>query len=217
MRKNIYNVLDTETFGGASNPDGIYNIGGRIFDSNGNLIASYNYLIAEHYNKINESYFKENLYKYDEVLTDGSITVVATEEDAISAIHNLNEFYRVTYMLAYNTAFDFTKTACRSLIEETEFIDIYLMALQTITHLKKYAKFCRENNLISKSGKSLATTAEAVYAFITQNPLYTEEHTALEDSKIEMEIFLACAKMHKRYTKNMHQYDCKVGKCFPRR
>ncbi len=90
MKKNIYNVLDTETFGGASNPDGIYNIGGRIFNTNGEVLASYNYLIAEHYDKIGESYFKKNLSKYNEMIANGSITVVATEEEAIKAIENLN-------------------------------------------------------------------------------------------------------------------------------
>ena len=43
-----------------------------------------------------------------------------------------------------------------------------------------------------------------------------EEHTALKDAEIEMEIFLACLKMHKKYTKNVHQWDCKENKCFPK-
>ena len=119
-------------------------------------------------------------------------------------------------MMAYNSAFDFGKTSCAKLIENREFIDIYLMALQTITHVKKYAKFCRENGLRASSGKSVATSAEAVFAYITGNPQYSEEHTALEDSKIEMQIFLACLATHKRFTKNEHQFDCHHGKCFPR-
>ncbi len=119
-------------------------------------------------------------------------------------------------MLAYNTAFDFVKTACSALIENMEFIDIYLMAVQTITHLKKYAKFCIENGLKSNNGKSVSTSAESVYAYLTNNAFYEEEHTALEDSKIEMEIFLALRKMHKKYTKNMHQWDCHEHKYFPK-
>ena len=146
----------------------------------------------------------------------GLITTVATEKEAVQMVNTLCDFYNVKYMMAYNSAFDFTKTECRTLIEEREFIDIYLMTLQTITHIKKYAKFCRENGLVSRSGKSVATTAESVFAYLTNNADYSEEHTALEDSKIEMQIFLACIATHKRYTKNMHQYDCKYGKCFPK-
>ena len=33
--------------------------------------------------------------------------------------------------------------------------------------------------------------AETLYAFLTNDPTYVEEHTALEDSKIELEILLA--------------------------
>lgn len=90
------------------------------------------------------------------------------------------------------------------------------MALQTVTHLKKYAKFCRENEMYSRSGKTLSTSAETVYAYFTDNADYEEEHTALSDAMIEMVIFLRCNAMHKKYTRNCHQYDCKVGKCFPR-
>ena len=214
--KKMYCTLDTETFGGAANPKGIYNLGGRIHDREGNVVASFNYLISEHYEEIEkDSYAKDNFHKYLEMIDDGSITMIASEDEAIAAVNALCDFYNVKYMMAYNSVFDFCKTKCDALIAEREFIDIYLMALQTITHLKKYAKFCRENNFKSRSGKSVATTAESIYAYLTNNVNYSEEHTALEDSKIEMEIFLACLKTHKRFTKNLHQRDCKENKCFP--
>ena len=217
MTRYTYCTLDTETVGGATIVDGIYHLGGRIHDRKGNVLATFNYLIAEHFAKIDSAFYgKKNFYKYAQMLLDGSITVVATEAEAIAMVNSLCNFYNVRYMMAYNSGFDFGKTACASLIENREFIDIYLMTLQTITHLKKYAKFCYENNLRSKSGKSVATSAEAVYAYLTNNPAYEEEHTALEDAKIEMEIFLACIEMHKKFTKNVHQHDCKEHKVFPK-
>ena len=215
--RNIYCTLDTETFGGASNPKGIYHLAGIIHDRNGNILASFNYLIAEYYEEIEkDEYAKKNFYKYLDMIEEGVITSIASEAEAVKMVNALCDFYNVKYMMAYNSAFDFVKTECRNLIEDREFIDIYLMTLQTITHIKKYAKFCRENNLVSRSGKSVATSAESVYAYLTNNANYSEEHTALEDSKIEMQIFLACLATHKKYTKNIHQYDCKENKCFPR-
>ena len=103
-------------------------------------------------------------------------------------------------------------------LDEFEFIDIYLMALQTITHKKGYRKFCIEIGMKSGSGKSCATSAESVFAYISKNPNHVEEHTAFNDAKEEMQIFLACDKMHKRYVKNCHQWDCKDfnSKCFPK-
>ena len=215
--KNIYCTLDNETFGGASNPKGIYHVAGFIHDRNGVVIAPFNYLIAEYFDEINkDEYAKKNFHRYLSMVANGEITVIDTEAHAIEMIDALCNLYNVKYMMAYNSAFDFTKTACAKLIENREFIDIYLMTLQTITHVKKYAKFCRDNGFRSTSGKSVATSAESVFAYLTNNIEYKEEHTALEDSKIEMQIFLACLATHKKYTKNMHQFDCKKGKCFPR-
>jgi DNA polymerase III epsilon subunit-like protein len=217
MTKNIYCTFDTETVGGCTAPTGMYNLGAIIHDKQGNIFATTSLLVMEHYDEIDkDDYAKNNFNLYKERLTTGVMSAVATEKEAVEIVRNLCKFYNVKYVMAYNSAFDFTKTICKELLDDFEFIDIYLMALQTITHLKSYANFCRENNLLSKSGKSLATSAESVYAFIIDNPNYTEEHTALEDSKIEMEIFKRCAKMHKKYTKNKHQWDCKENKCFPR-
>lgn len=218
MKKTIYCTLDTETVGGASNPTGMYNLGCIIHDKQGNILATTSMLVMEHYEEIkNDDYAKKNFDLYADRLTNGVMSAVATELDAIEIVRNLCKFYGVKYVMAYNSAFDFTKTICRELLNDFEFIDIYLMALQTITHLKSYARFCEENNLLSSSKKSLSTTAQSVYAFITDNANYVEEHTALEDSKIEMAIFVRCAKMHKHYTKNCHQWDCKEkNKCFPK-
>jgi hypothetical protein len=217
MRKNVYCTLDTETVGGASAPTGMYNLGCTIHDKDGNIFATCSLLVMEHYEEIkNDDYAKKNFAIYEQRLIAGQITAVATERQALEIVRSLCHFYGVKYVMAYNSAFDFTKTICRELLDEFEFIDLYLMALQTITHLKAYQKFCVENNFKSRSGKNCATSAESVYAFITDNADYIEEHTALSDALIEMEIFVRCYAMHKKFTKNEHQFDHKGGKCFPK-
>ena len=217
MRKNVYCTLDTETVGGASAPTGMYNLGCTIHDKDGNIFATCSLLVMEHYEEIkNDDYAKKNFAIYEQRLVAGQITAVATERQALEIVRSLCHFYGVKYVMAYNSAFDFTKTICRELLDEFEFIDLYLMALQTITHLKAYQKFCVENNFKSRSGKNCATSAESVYAFITDNADYIEEHTALADALIEMEIFVRCYAMHKKFTKNEHQFDHKGGKCFPK-
>lgn len=220
MNKIMYCTLDTETVGGASTPTGTYNFGATIHDREGNIFATVSLLVMEHYEAIrNDDYAKKNFPIYAERLAKGEMTAVATEAEALSIIRNLCKFYAVKYVMAYNTAFDFTKTICGELLNEFEFIDIYLMALQTITHQKGYAKFCQVNGFKSNSGKSCATSAESVYAYITSNPNYIEEHTAFADALIEMKIFVRCLRMHKKFTKNCHQWDCKgkqANKCFPK-
>ena len=217
MKKNIYCTIDTETIGGAVNPTGAYNYGGIIHDKQGNVYATFSFLVMEHYDKIRyDDYAKKNFPLYRERLESGLICAVATEKEAVSIIRNLCKIYGVKYIMAYNSGFDFCKTQCKELLDDFEFIDIYLMALQTITHLKKYADFCAKHNKVSRSGKTYSTTAETVYGFISQRADYTEEHTAVSDALIEKAIFDYCVKMHKRYTKNCHAWDCKErNKYFP--
>ena len=220
MNKIIYCTLDTETVGGASNPTGMYNLGCVIHDREGNIFATTSLLVMEHYDEIRyDDYAKKNFPIYAERLARGEMSAVATEMEALSVVRNLCKFYGVRYVMAYNSAFDLTKTVCKELANEFEFIDIYLMALQTITHKKSFAKFCHENGFCSSSKKSCSTTAQTVYGYITDNADYIEEHTALSDALIEMEIFLACLKMHKKFHKNIHQWDAKgreYNKCFPK-
>lgn len=217
--KNIYCTLDTETVGGAVSPTGMYNVGIVIHDKAGNVYATTSLLVMEHYDEIaKDDYAKRNFEKYAEYLKTGQVSAVATEDEAFSIVENLCKFYNVNYVMAYNSGFDFCKTCFSRLLDNFQFIDIYLMALQTITHKASYAKFCRENEMWSKSGKTCATSVESVYSYLHNDPDFAEEHTALSDAMQEMEIFLACAKMHKKYTKNCHAWDCKDGsKCFPRR
>lgn len=220
MNKTIYCTLDTETVGGASTPTGMYNLGCTIHDREGNIFATCSMLVMEHYDEIRtDDYAKKNFHLYEERLARGEMSAVATEEEAVSIVRNLCHFYGVRYVMAFNSGFDFCKTICRQLLDEFEFIDLWLMAVQTICHQKGYAKFCRENGFKSSTGKSCATSAESVYAYITGNPDYTEEHTALNDALIEMEIFVKCLSLHKKFTKNIHNFNAKgreYNKCFPK-
>ena len=205
--KNIYCTLDTETFGGASNPKGIYHLAGIIHTRKGEVLATFNYLISEHYNEIEkDSYAKRNFHKYADMIANGIVTSIPTEKMAVEMVNNLCEFYGVNVMTAYNSGFDFVKTECRELLNGRQFIDTWLMALQTITTKKSYEKFCVENGYLTKK-RNLQTSAEVVYRFLTSNTNFIEEHTAFEDSKIEMQIFLECLKMHKKFTQNTHCFD----------
>lgn len=206
--KNIYCTLDTETVGGASKSKGIYHLGGIIHDRVGNILACFNYVIAEYYGEIQlDSYAKRNMERYTKMVENGTATMIDTEAHAVEMVSSLCDFFNVRYVMAFNSGFDFGKTACKALLDGREFIDIWLAALQTLVIRKKYAEFCREHGLASGRKKSCSTSAETVYAYLTNNPNYDEEHTALEDAKIEMEIFVKCMAAHKKFTKNCHTLD----------
>ena len=217
MNKTMYCTLDNETFGGAACPKGSYHLGGIIHDNTGNIYGCFNYIIMENYNEIKtDKYAKKNFERYSQMLNSGNATIIDTEDHAVEMVEAILKYYNVKYVMAYNSAFDFNKTKCYKLVENREFIDIWLMALETIISKKSYSTFCHKNNLKNQTGRSVSTTAQTVYAFLTNSPDYVEEHTALEDSKIEMEIFLACIRCHKKYTKNIHCMNAQVYYLFPR-
>ena len=203
----IYCTLDTETVGGATKPTGFYHLGGIIHDRQGNVIGCFNYLIAEMFDLIKEDdYAKKNFDLYLEMLQEGTATLIDTQENAIAMVNAICNYYNVNVMIAYNSGFDFGKTSCGDLLEGREFIDLWLMALETICQKVSYQRFCAENGRFNNKG-NCRTNAESVYAYLINEPTYCEEHTALEDSKIELEIFKACIKMHKKFTPNCHWFD----------
>ena len=99
---------------------------------------------------------------------------------------------------AYNSAFDnraikstmkkFNKTKHNPI--ENGIIDI-MDLIGVITETEQYKKFCKDNNFMTKHRKPRPQKkAETLYRYLTNNPSYMEEHTALEDSKIELFILL---------------------------
>ena len=128
--KNIYCTLDTETVGGAAHPTGMYNVGAIIHDRKGEILATTSLLVMEHYDEIAlDDYAKKNFSVYAERLKTGKISAVATEREAYEVVKNLCDHYGVKYVMAYNSGFDFCKTCFRDLLDNFEFIDLYLMAL----------------------------------------------------------------------------------------
>lgn len=210
MRK-IYCCLDTETVGGINSPELAYHLAGPIFTRDGGILATFNYIVAELFDEIaKDDYAKANFGRYKEMIENGECSVVPTVDDAVNAIDALCNHYGVTTIMAFNSGFDLGRGACAPLIRQEkgrEFIDLYLMALQTIVQKKSYIDFCRAHGLKSRSGKTVASSVEAVYAFLTDNPEFREEHTAFSDAKQEMEIFFACLATHKKFTRNCHTYD----------
>lgn len=205
-RKTLYCVLDTETRGGAACPNGVYNAGGKIIDNTGKTYATFNYLVAEYFETIIEQahYGKKTFPRYLEMLDAGEITVVASEAEMLDMIDSLLSFYNVQFVLAYNTAFDLVKTSLCHLIDNRQFIDIWQMAYEIYIHRPSYRKFCIENRLLTRAGNP-KQSVEAMYAFLMNNPMFQEEHTAFSDASQEAEIFLACLRQHKKYTKNFHR------------
>ena len=62
---------------------------------------------------------------------------------------------------------------------------------------KDYVKFCNKNGFITAKG-NVMTKAEVVYRYLTNDIEFSEEHTGLNDCRIEYEILLAAINSGKK-------------------
>lgn len=118
--------------------------------------------------------------------------------------------YEVKETYAYNSPFDekvfnFNCDWYKNLnpFDEMPIHDIRGYAIEFIVD-DDYKEFCTENNYFTDNG-NYSTTAEVMYRYLTQNVFFIEDHTALSDSRIEMEILLYCLDRGADITRD---YDC---------
>lgn len=110
--------------------------------------------------------------------------------------------YNVKEIWAYNCGFD--KGMMVRLFDDDIFdklgvvwLDIWSAIVMTKCLTKKYVRFCKSNGFITDKG-NCKTSAEIVYAYLTNNPKFVEEHTGLEDCKIEYKILLTAKATKKK-------------------
>lgn len=78
--------------------------------------------------------------------------------------------------------------------------DIWGLACEHVLNCDWYKEKCAVNGWKTESGKYYKTSAETAFAFISGNPNFIESHTALEDAKIETEIFRAvCQRSRNKF------------------
>lgn len=210
-RKNYYLTLDVET-AGSFKQKLVYDLGFAIHDRKGNIIEERSFIIEEiFYNKdlMDTAYYKEKVPTYERDIVRGLHDVVPFDY-ARNVMLNMIEHYNPKFVMAYNLNFDMDalrKTA-KHIMGLDKFLDnrakgivpkcIWSYACETLFKQKSFAKFAFENGLYSEAG-NYKTSAEVAYAYMTGNASYEEEHTGMEDVRIEVEIFARCERQHKKH------------------
>lgn len=125
--------------------------------------------------------------------------------------------FKVEFGFAYNSPFDdrvFTFNCDWFKIinpfDNIPIFDIRGYVHKFIAFTPEYQKFCEDNQFFTEGG-NYSTTAETVYRYITNNISFIEEHTALADSEIELEILLYCINKGAKWG-----MDYKVYQSIPR-
>ena len=160
------------------------------------------------------AYYAKKIPLYEMGLANGTRQLANTYEIRKIFIEKFEE-YNCKIVCAHNARFDYN--ACNNIMRwttkskyrwffpyGTKVCCIWHMACQTICSMKKYHKFCTDNGFVSKAG-NIQTSAEVVYAFLTNNPDFEEEHKGLEDVLIEAYIFAECVRKHKRMNRKINR------------
>ena len=222
-RKKYFLVFDTETTtlqadDAFSNPL-IYDFGMAICDKSGHVYESYNWIVKNiYYSKaMNNAFYGCKRPWYDKEIEAGNIGV----RDWGQILYNVNKViskYPNITIAAYNLSFDLRALMATSKLtnqkrfngkieslfdKDFEIQDIWAMAVQSIYLPQKgYKRFIEVNDLYTEKGNP-KSSAEVGYRYMHKNPEFIEDHTALSDVLIEVEILAHALKQHKKYNKGI--------------
>jgi hypothetical protein len=231
-RKKITCTLDVETTypvkDKQDNFPRVYDLGYLIHDNQGNVLQERSFIILEGFNRFFVEGFDEyvafyakkaqlfympEMLKYFMGMAPEKWKPVTLKEAHDIFMEDLKA-YNVSSIQAYNASFDrrelnsawsFLGYEGSFIPEDFEVNDIWSMAVSVLACTPKYLKFCEKHELWTPNHNP-KSSAEAIFSFISQNPTFEEEHTGLADCYIEMEIYLACVKKHKKMRKDIYYH-----------
>ena len=203
-KSKCFLVIDTETCGDINDPL-VYDIGAQVINLSGTVLESGSWTVYDIYAKqrklMKTAYYAEKLPQYEKGMKQGEWTMCRLYTIR-KILWEWMKKYNVIAVCAYNAKFD--RKALNNTLRfitndkgkfffpyNTEFIDIWNMACSTIFQSAKYRKSAYENEWFSDKG-NVRTTAEMAYRYLANTPDFEESHTALDDVKIETQIFLHC-------------------------
>lgn len=211
-RKKYVIVLDVETANMAEDAL-VYDLGFGVYDKQGNEYESYSKVITNIFDKekdlMQSAYYSEKLPQYYEQLENGTRERMGILQ-AKKFIREVMEKYGINEIYAYNANFDLTalnrtiryvtKSKVRYFFPYgTKVCCIWHMACQVLCTQKTFLK-----QGIRNGNGNLITNAERVYSYI-KNVNFQEEHTGLEDTRIEAQIMAWCFKQHKKMNRNINR------------
>lgn len=229
-RRHYIIVLDTETANTLTSVDEdgkertdmsnvlVYDCGWCVMDTSGNIYEERSFVNRDIFvyerELMQSAYYAWKIPQYVEDIRNGERQMASTYEIRQIMLSDM-ETYGIKEVVAHNARFDLnalnliqrwtTKSRFRYWFPYgTEIWDTMKCSRSVIHKMPTYQKFCEENGFLTANGK-LSTTAENLYRFIIGNPDYQEEHRAIEDVRIEREIFLYCKRQHKAMEKELFE------------
>ncbi len=190
-------ILDTETI--SLDKPFVYDLGYTIADADGNIIAKKSYVITQIWN--NKELFATSYYAAKKPLYISRLKSKYSKKvswgNAMRYLANDIKKYGVTEIFAYNSKFDTRALnfmcAWYKVVNGLGGIQIkdIMKYIAPITETEDYKNFCEINGYMTAHKiPQCQKKAETLYRYLTKNVDFTEEHTGLEDSLIELEILM---------------------------
>jgi hypothetical protein len=215
MAKSNILIVDVET-AGTTEKALVYDYGGLVCNSWGEPITDFSFVIKDiFYNNelMENAYYANKIPNYFLGIDKGEYEVVSLSYSQAYTRAILKK-YGITDIYAYNANFD--RKALNNTIsvlsnnQHKYFFPygihtncIWHMACQVLATQKGYKHFTGENGLVSPVG-NMRTSAEVIYAYMTGNPTFNEDHMGLKDCYIEAEIYNRCVRQKKKMNRGIN-------------
>ena len=196
-------MIDTETTNNFDDPF-VYDTGYQIFSLAEGTLLERSFVNADVFFRddlMKDAYFADKIPQYLDDVRNGK-RIAKLWKVIKNAIYSDCKNYNVKIACAHNAIFDsralnktqryITTSRYRYVLPFcVEWWDTLKMARLTLKDNETYNRFCYNHGFITQNGQA-QMTAEVIYRYLTQNLDFEEEHTGLEDVRIERKIFEYC-------------------------
>ena len=195
----MFMTFDTET---ADLTGNVYDFGCCIHNRKGEVVAEYNSLVREVFTDpdcMMGAFYAKKLFTHYVPMIERREIMLRPWHHIVEDVQDLIKTYNVKTLAAYNLGFDMRvlrQTGGRfgmRLLPHSDFklLDIWQFACEARLSKKTYKKIAREQGWVSKAG-NIRTGAEYAYRFCSGDLGFIEDHTALSDARIEVDILANC-------------------------
>ena len=196
----------------------VYDLGVTICDKNGTVYDQQDWVIKEIFDNrkmMDSAFYGKKRPIYVERIKNRETRKVPYKV-AKKEFNDILDKWGVNLILAYNLRFDMNalKTTTRYLQsqfkhESKKFLnrivsvqDIWGFACETIYQQKGYHLMVNQLGFYTPACNPL-TNAEVGYRYISGEMEFSEKHTALDDTMVEVAILAKCYQQHQKYTKGI--------------
>lgn len=205
-------TIDTET---ASLDGDVYDIAYAIHDKRGNIAVQRNWLVNENFTNAKRmmgAYYAHKLFSHYAPMLDAQAIRLTPWAHIVETMRSDIARHGVNVVAAYNLPFDMrvirqtnatlgTGKPIFGALCTVKLLDIWQFICESRLDNNLYRSVAIEQGWISKAG-NVKTGAEFAYRYTFGNFSFIEDHTALSDVLIEVELLAACFKTRKKIPYN---------------